>query len=91
MLTSHLEQQITFCSLSGALRRRGVTSTSGRHIGSRLVMRRRCAFSSEIAQTASCKGVSTALNALSFDLDIPEIDCDLRTAQEDQGAIFEVC
>ncbi|EIE25315.1 Aminomethyltransferase folate-binding domain-containing protein [Coccomyxa subellipsoidea C-169] len=52
-------------------------------------MRRRCAFSPDIAQTASCKGVSTALNALSFDLDIPEIDCDLRTAQEDQGAIFE--
>jgi hypothetical protein len=30
------------------------------------------------------------LNALGVELDIPEIDCDLRSLQEDAGAVFEV-
>ena len=33
---------------------------------------------------------TTKVCALDFDLDVPEIDCSLRSVQEDQGAIFQV-
>lgn len=83
--TSNPQQPISYYSQRAA---HPVTNT-GRIFGSRLVKKRKCVQSSENIHI--CRSPSSrTLRAFDFELDIPDIDCSLRTVQEDQGAIFQV-